>query len=149
MNMKSVNKVIKQLEHTNLIIVSCDLQLCFMLALFHDKKYCNCNKLFPCILWNFIILDLVLSWWKIKHAMKIIAISRLACKKLASKRTCEKATWEAHVGSWRVKCQAVFCKYFMRKAVLRGTHETLCLEDFKCNFLILHPYYIYFHYPQN
>ena len=38
------------------------LQLCFMLALFHDKKYCNCINLFPCILWDFIVLSLVLSW---------------------------------------------------------------------------------------
>ena len=32
-----------------------------MLALFHDKKFCNCINLFPCILWNLIIMGLVLS----------------------------------------------------------------------------------------
>ena len=26
------------------------------------KKCCNCFNLFPCILWDFIVLDLVLSW---------------------------------------------------------------------------------------
>ena len=30
----------------------------------------------------------------------------------------------------------------------RGTHETLCLEDFRCDLLTFHPYYIYPHYPQ-
>ena len=126
---------------------SWDLLLCFMLVLFHNKKCYNCNKLFLCILWNFIILGLVLSWWKIKHAMKISAISRLARKKLESKGT-RKPTWEAHAGSWKVKCQAVFREYFIRKAISWGTHETLCLEDFKCNSYTLHPYYVYPHYPQ-
>ena len=102
----------------------------------------------PCILWDFIVLDLVLSWWRIEHETKISAILRLTCKKLSSKVTCKKVMWEAHAGSWRVKCQASFCKYFTRQVISRGTHETFCLEDFKCNFLNLHPYYIYSHYPQ-
>ena len=106
-----------------------------MLALFHDKKCCNCIKLFPCILWDFIVLSLVLSWWRIKHAMKISAISWLARKKFASKGSREKAMWEAHVGSWRIKCQVAFCEYFARKAILRGTCKTLYLKDFKCDFL--------------
>ena len=46
----------------------------------------------------------------------------------------EKDTWEAHVGSWRLKCQAVFHKYFAKQAILQGTREILCLEDFKCDF---------------
>ena len=33
-----------------------------MLALFHDKKCCNCFNFVPCILWDFIVLGLVLSW---------------------------------------------------------------------------------------
>ena len=33
----------------------------FILALFHDKKCCNCINLFPCILWNLIVMSLVLS----------------------------------------------------------------------------------------
>ena len=41
---------------------SCDLQLCFMMALFHDKKCCNCFNFVPYILWDFIILGLVSSW---------------------------------------------------------------------------------------
>ena len=32
-----------------------------MLVLFHDKKYYNCINLFPCILWDLIVIDLVLS----------------------------------------------------------------------------------------
>ena len=46
---------------------SCDLQLYFMLALFHDKKCCNCINFVSCILWDFIILSLVLSWWRIEY----------------------------------------------------------------------------------
>ena len=127
---------------------SCDLQLYFMLALFHDKECCNCNKLFPCILWNCIVLGLVLSWWRIKHAMKIIAVLWLSCEKLTSKGTRENATWEAHAGSWRVKCPSTFREYFARKTISRGTRENLCLKDFKYDFLAIHSYYIYFHYPQ-
>ena len=120
-----------------------------MLALFLDKKYCNCIKLFPCILWDSIVLGLVLSWWRIEHEMKISAVSRLARKQFTSKVFCKKATWEAHARSWKVKCQAAFREYFTRQPISRGTCETFCLKDFKCDFLTLHPYYIYFHYPQN
>ena len=83
-----------------------------MLVLFHDKKCCNCINLFPCTLWDFILLDLVLSWWRIKHAMKISAILRLARKKFVSKGSHVKATWEAHAKSWRVKCQVHFASTF-------------------------------------
>ena len=114
-----------------------------MLALFQDKKYCNCIILFSCILWDFIVLDLVLNWWRIKHKIKISAISQLACKKFVSKGSCEKGTWEAYAESWRVKCQASFREYFAKKAISRGTCKTFYLEDFKCDFLTLHP-----HYPQ-
>ena len=33
-----------------------------MLTLFHDKRCCNCSNFVPCILWDFIVLNLVLSW---------------------------------------------------------------------------------------
>ena len=46
-----------------------------------------------------IVLGLVLSWWRIKHAIKISAVSRLSHEKLASKGTHKKATWEAHAGN--------------------------------------------------
>ena len=36
-------------------------QLCFILALFYDKKCCNYFNFVPCILWDFIVLSLVLS----------------------------------------------------------------------------------------
>ena len=44
------------------LVQSCDLQLCFMLTLFHNKKCCNCINFVPCVLWDFIVLGLVLSW---------------------------------------------------------------------------------------
>ena len=90
------------------------IYLCFMLDLFHDKKCCKCIKLFPCILRDFIVLSLVLSWWRIKLRMIISVISRLAHKKFASKSSREKIMWEVHARSWRAKCQAVFLEYFAR-----------------------------------
>ena len=130
----------RPINHCKVVIYN--YVLCY---LFHDKKCCNCINLFPCILWDFIVLDLVLSWWRIKLAMKISAVSRLPHKNLANKSSHKKATWEAYVG---IKCQVVFREYFARKAISRGTHKTLRLEDFKCDFLTLHPYYIYPYYPQ-
>ena len=36
----------------------------FVLALFHDKKCCNCTNLFPYILCDLNVMSLVLSWWR-------------------------------------------------------------------------------------
>ena len=38
----------------------------FLLGLFHEKKCCNCFNFVPCTLWDFIVLGLVLSWWRLK-----------------------------------------------------------------------------------
>ena len=38
-----------------------------MLAFFHDKKCYNCFNFVPCILWDYIVLGLVLSQWRIEH----------------------------------------------------------------------------------
>ena len=128
-----------------------------MLDLFHNKKCCNCNNLFPCILWDFIALGFVVSWWRIKHAMKISTVLRQTHKKFTSKGYHENATWEVHARSWKVKCSAAFHGYlarwwipckFARKTISQDTRKTLYLEDFKCNFLSLHLCYIYLHYPQ-
>ena len=43
-------------------------------------------------------------------------------------------------------CQ--FHECLARRANPRDSRETLYLEDFKCDFLTLHPYYIYPYYPQ-
>ena len=75
-------------------------RITFVLTLFHDKKYCNCTNLFFCILWDFIVLGLVLSWWRLLKKL----ILRLGSWVMQP----AKVTWESHVGSWRVKCQAVF-----------------------------------------
>ena len=40
-----------------------------MLDLFHNKKCCNCFNFVPYILWDFIVLGLVLSWWRIEHVL--------------------------------------------------------------------------------
>ena len=71
-------------------------------------------------------------------------ISRVSCKK----PTRERAMWEAHARSWKVVLGCQFRECLTRRANLRDTHETLCLEDFKNDFLTLYPYYIYPYYPQ-
>ena len=61
---------------------------------FHNKKCCNCINLFPCILWDFILLALVLSWWRLlkelisQHGSQVVQPTNV--------------TWGAHVESWRV-----------------------------------------------
>ena len=40
-----------------------------MLALFHDKKCCNCFNFVSYILCDFIVLGLVLSWERIEHVL--------------------------------------------------------------------------------
>ena len=119
-----------------------------MLVLFHDRKCSNCINLFLCILWDFIVLSLVLNWWRIEHEMKISIVSRLSCEKFAKRVTREKE----HIRStcWKLKSQvpATFRECFVRQAISRGTRYMLCLEDFKYDFLTLHPYYVYHHYSQ-
>ena len=71
-------------------------------------------------------------------------ISQVSCKK----PTHERAMWEAHARNWRVVLGCQFRECLARKANPRDIRETPCLEDFKCDFIILHPYYIYPHSPQ-
>ena len=72
--------------------------------------------------------------------MKISAISRLARKKFArkvpTKRAHEKHMLEAEESSAKLHFASnsrhrPFCRY----VIFQGTRETLCLEDFKCDFL--------------
>ena len=66
----------------------------FVLALFHDKKCCNCINLFSCILYDLLVMSLVLSG---KDLLKKL-ISRLGSQVVQP----AKVTWGAPVGSWRV-----------------------------------------------
>ena len=122
-----------------------------MLALFHDKKCCNCINLFPCILWDLFVKSLVLSWWRLLKTEKIAQDSKV-CDLLTTDSWVDnlwKVTWEAHTRSWRVKCQTIFASHFATWLTPRVTCETLYLDDFKCDSYTLHSYYIYPHYPQN
>ena len=74
--------------------------LIFMLVLFHNKKCCICINLFPYILWNLFIMDLVLNWWRLLKKL----ISRLGSQVVQL----AKVTWRAHARSWTVFYQAVF-----------------------------------------
>ena len=79
---------------------SCDLQLCFMLALFHDKKCCNCFNLFSCILWDFIVLGLVLSWWRLKLNWRSVYFAT-SSREVRENDSREKGMWGAH--DWKLK----------------------------------------------
>ena len=66
--------------------------------------------LFPCILWDFIVLGLVLIWWRIEHEMKISSVSRVARKmfarKVPAKRAREKHMLEAKESSVRLHSES-------------------------------------------
>ena len=70
----------------------------FMLALFHDKKCCNCINLFPSILWDLFVMSLVLSWSRLLKKLILQLGSRVVQP--------TKVIWGAHARSWRVN---VFC----------------------------------------
>ena len=108
---------------------SCDLQLCFMLALFHDKKCYNCFNFIPCILWDFIVLGLVLSWWKLKLNWRQ-CISQLAREKFVRRVPMKRACEEHMTGSWKVMSGCYFRECLTGKAFPRDSRETFCLEDF-------------------
>ena len=112
--------------------------LCWLYSI---KKVLYLHYFVPCILWDFIVL----GWWRIKHETKN------QCNfatNLREEYPVKKGTWEAHAESWRVMLSCWFCECLAGKAFLWNTRETFCLDDFKCDFLTLHPYYIYSHYPQ-
>ena len=92
-----------------------------MLVLFHDKKCWNFIYLFPCILWDFTILGLVLSWWRIKPTMRSVQfrdyLARSSQVKISTKRPHEKHMLEAEESSVRL--------YFMSTLWDRPSHEVL------------------------
>ena len=70
-----------------------------MLALFHDKKCCNCFNLFPCILWDFIVLGLILSWWRLKLNLRSVHFAS-SLREIREKGSHEKGMREAHDPSY-------------------------------------------------
>ena len=75
-------------------MLSYGFHITFVLALFYDKKCCNCINLFPCILWDLFIMSLVLSWWRLLKKL----ISQLGSQVVQL----AKVIREAHAESWRV-----------------------------------------------
>ena len=115
-----------------------------VLALFHDKKCCNCFYLVPCILWDFIVLGLVLSWWRLKLNWRSSAFHK-KLRKANPQSSHVRSTWLEVEES----CQAIS---FANVSRVRSSCEVVAKHSswrtFKCDFLTLHPYYIYPHYPQ-
>ena len=65
-----------------------------MLALFHDKKCCNCFNFIPCIFMGFYSIRFSIKLVKNRVENENQYISRLACEKfmrrVPAKRACEK-----------------------------------------------------------
>ena len=83
---------------------------------------------------------------------------RIECVKLVKNRTTHdllkigsrvdnswKVTWEAHAGSWRVKCQEASCDL----ANSQDDLQDALLACFSVLFSFLYPYYKSSHYPWN
>ena len=89
-----------------------------MLALFHNKKCCNYFNFVHCILWDFIVLGLVLSWWRIKHEMKN------QCNFATSSR--EEFSRKGHMRStcWKLKSHASL-EDFVSVSWVRPSHKVL------------------------
>ena len=99
-------------------MLSYGFHITFVLALFYDKKCCNCINLFPCILWDLFIMSLVLSWWRLLKKL----ISQLGSQVVQL----AKVTWEAHAESWRVNefrdssCNLANSRDDLRNALIAG-----------------------------
>ena len=89
----------------------------------HEKKCCNCYNFVPCFLWDFIVLDLVLSWWRIEHKMKNQCNFAIGSQEGFPRK-------KHMTRSWRVIPDYQFRECLASKAFLRNTLETLYLEDF-------------------
>ena len=127
------------------ICVNLWLQLYFMLTLFHYKKCCICFNSVPCILWDFIVLGLVLSRWRIEHVLneQVDFTSVLQ----------EAYPWKSHVRStcWKLKSHASledFASVSRVRPSRKIPTKLSAWRNFKCYFFTFHPYYIYPHYPQ-
>ena len=64
-----------------------------MLALFHDKKCCNCFNFIHCILWDFIVLGLVLSWWRLKLNWRLVHFATTSWESLTLKILAKLTAW--------------------------------------------------------
>ena len=115
--------------------------LCWIYSI--TKNVVNFNFV-PCILWDFIVLGLILSWWKIKHVLdeqvNFASVSQETyLRKSHLRSTC-----------WKLKSHARLLISSVSREGL--THEIpaklYTWRIFKCDFLTLHPYFIYPYYPQ-
>ena len=67
----------------------------------------------PCILWDFIVLGLVLSWWRLKLNWRSMHFAT-SSQEVREKGSHEKGMWGAH--DWKLKSRA-------RLSFLRVSHE--------------------------
>ena len=87
----------------------------FMLALFHDKKCCNCINLFPCILWDLFVSGLALSWWRLLKTVKFATCLRLTYEWTTHKRSHKKHMLEVEEWSAKLYFASYFATWLTRK----------------------------------
>ena len=90
-------------------MLSYDLSHNIIVGLFHDKKYCNCINLFPCIFVRFICNGFSIKWWSFdqdswrsheKHMQEGEQLSQVPTQySLSKKVTCDLDSWLAPVAS--------------------------------------------------
>ena len=87
----------------------------FMLTLFYDKKCCNYINLFPCILWDVIVIGLILSWQKLLKTMKFMPWSWLTHEWTTHERSHEKHMLEIEESSVRLYFMSHFATWLTRE----------------------------------
>ena len=119
---------------TYLRMQSCDLQLCFMLALFRDKKCCNCFNFVPCIFVGFYCIGFGIRLVKNRAWIE-------------EQLDFTKSSWEANPRKSHASLEDFASISWVRHSC-EIPAKLSTLRIFKCDFLTLHPYYIYPYYPQ-
>ena len=85
---------------------------------------CNFINLFPCILWDLIIMALVLSWWRLFKIVEFATSSQLAW---------DYSTHEGRLWSTFWKLKNLLCQ-----CILRVTHDLAKSRSDSQNALIAH-----------
>ena len=111
--------IIKTHHKIIILLLSYGFYIKFMLDLFHDKKCYNFINLFPCILWELIVMSLVLSWWRLLKKLILWLGSRLAWDCNTRERPCEE-----HMRKFNSQC------------VLWVTHDLVNLRDTLTNKIL-------------
>ena len=118
------------LSQLRLGVDSCDFQLAFVGFILCQIWFYFLQS-FPCIYMSLFVRDECERLVKNQASKKYQCNSRLANEKLMRRVSCERPRVKHMTRSWRVLPDCQIHEYFMRKAISRGTHKTLCLAKRK------------------